>query len=278
MRLTVTLPKLKHRKRTSHKGQNGRVLVIGGSMDYVGAPTFVGQTALAVLRAGADLVTIAAPEKVAWAINCISSDMITRKLSGNWLMPKHVKTVLDLSKTADVIVMGNGIGLRSQTIAFVNLLIKKINKPIIIDADALKIVRLQNVKNTVLTPHSGEFKTLLKNSKLSGKTIKQLQPLLDNNVLVIKGHPKTIIVTKTQIAENTTGNAGMTHGGTGDVLAGIIAGLIAQGNGAFTSARIATYINGKAADNLYKRMGFGYLASDLVKEIPFVLKKFQRQV
>ncbi len=270
--------KLRPRKRTSHKGQNGRVLVIGGSIEYVGAPTFVGQAALAVLRSGADLVTIAAPEKVAWAINCISPDLITRKLPGDWLQPKHVNTVLALAKNADVIVLGNGISLRPQTKAFVTQFLKKLTKPVIIDADALKIVRLQDVRHAVLTPHGGEFGILLQNSKLKKKSIKQLQPLLKDNVLVLKGHPRTLIVSKDRVAENITGNAGMTHGGVGDVLAGMIAGLIAQGNDAFTSAKAAAYVNGTIGEQLYKKMGFGYLASDMVQEIPAVLKRFQRQV
>jgi NAD(P)H-hydrate epimerase len=285
---------LKPRKRTSHKGQNGRVLVVGGSIDYVGAPTFVGQAALAVLRSGADLVTIAAPERVAWAINCISPDLITRKLPGDWLQPKHLKAVLELAKNADVVVVGNGIGLRAETKAFVQQLVKKLRKPVIIDADALKIVKLQDVRRAVLTPHGGEFGILLKNSKLkgsvgradwsalasarAGKTIKQLQPLLKDNVLVLKGHPKTLIVSKTKIASNATGHPGMTHGGTGDVLAGIIAGLMAQGNDAFTSCTVAAYVNGAIGERLGKRTGFGYLASDMVKEIPLALKKFQRLV
>ena len=121
---------LKPRRRTSHKGQNGRVLIIGGSIDYVGAPTFVGQAAsatltglslqrlgqaaLAVLRSGADLVTIAAPEKVAWAINCISPDLITRKLLGDWLAPKHVNACLELAKDSDVVVIGNGTEPKSK--------------------------------------------------------------------------------------------------------------------------------------------------------------------
>lgn len=268
---------LKSRKRTSHKGQNGHVLVVGGSVDYTGAPTFVGQAALAVLRSGADLVTIAAPEKVAWAINKISPDLITKKLPGNLLTPLHLAEVMRLARNADVVVVGNGIGMRPMTRLFVNTLVRRIDKPIIIDADALKMVRLQDVKRAVLTPHGGEWKTLLENSGLTGKSAKQIQSLLKDNVLVLKGHPKTQIVSKTKVATNTTGNAGMTHGGTGDVLAGIIAGLIAQGNDAFTSAKVATYVNGKIGELLYKKMGFGYLASDMVKQIPFVLKKFQRQ-
>jgi len=267
---------LRPRKRASHKGQNGRVLVVGGSVDYIGAPAFVGQSALAVLRSGADLVTIAAPEKVAWAINCISPDLITRKLPGEWLAPGHVKTVLALAKNADIVVIGNGIGLRAETRAFVAAFLKKLDRPVIIDADALKIVRLQDCKSAVLTPHGGEFGILLKNSKLKGKKLKQIQSALKDNVLVLKGHPLTKIVSRNKITENKTGHPGMTHGGVGDVLAGIIAGLIAQGNDAFTSAKMAAFVNGKIGEKLGKTMGFGYLASDMVKEIPAMLSKFQR--
>jgi hydroxyethylthiazole kinase-like uncharacterized protein yjeF len=268
--------KLKPRKKSSHKGQNGRVLVVGGSVDYVGAPTFVGMAALAVLRSGADLVTIAAPEKVAWSINCLSPDLITRKLPGDYLQPKHVNAVLALAKDADVVVIGNGIGLRPETKAFVLQFLKKLAKPVIIDADALKLVRLQDCKNAVLTPHGGEFGILVRNSALKNAPMKKIQQALKDNVLVLKGHPKTLIVSKNTIAENKTGNAGMTHGGVGDVLAGIIAGLIAQQNDAFASCKAATFINGKIGEKLYKTMGFGYLASDMVKEIPAMLKKFQK--
>lgn len=268
--------KLRPRKRTSHKGQNGRVLVVGGSVDYVGAPTFVGMAALAIIRAGADLVTIAAPEKVAWAINCISPDLITRKLRGDWLKPSHVRPILALAENADAVVIGNGIGLRPETRAFVKQFLARLRKPVIIDADALKIVRLQDVRNAVLTPHGGEFGTLLRNSKLTGATMKKIQQQLKDNVLVLKGHPRTLIVSKTKTASSSTGHPGMTHGGVGDVLAGIIAGLMAQGNDAFTSCRIAVHVNGKIGEKLGKTMGFGYLASDMVREIPAVLRKFQR--
>lgn len=254
------------------------MLVVGGSIDYIGAPVFVGQAALAVLRSGADVVTIAVPEKVAWAINCMSPDLITRKLAGEWLAPKHVNTVLALTHNADVVVIGNGIGLRKETQQFVRQLLSKLTLPVIIDADALKIVRLQDCKNAVLTPHGGEFGILLKNSGLHGATLKKIQQKLSTNVLVLKGHPLTKIISKNKISENKTGHPGMTHGGVGDVLAGIIAGLMAQGNGAFTSAKIAAFVNGKIGEKLGKTMGFGYLASDIVKGIPAVLKKFQRVV
>ncbi len=265
---------LKPRKRSSHKGQNGVVLVIGGSEEYIGAPALVGMSALAVLRSGADLVYVAAPEKVAWAINCISSDVITRKIKCENFSVKNVSEVLRLSKDVDVVVIGNGIAFTPGAKEFMQQIIKKVSKPLVIDAGALHVIRLQDVKNAVLLPHAKEFEALLKNSKLTRDSV---QRHLGSNVLVIKGHPKTVIMSQSKTVVNTSGNAGMTHGGTGDVLAGIVAGLMAQGNDLFTSARIAAYVNGKAGELLCKKLGFGYLASDLVAVFPLILKKFQKE-
>lgn len=264
---------LKKRSKYSHKGQNGRVLIIGGSEDYIGAPAFVGLTAMAVLRGGADLVTIAAPEKVAWAINCIAPDLMTRKIKCKNFTSNNVNEVVKLAKTADVVVIGNGISFTPGAKQFIQRTIKKLRgKKMVIDAAALRVIRVQDVSNSVLLPHGGELTELLNNSRLEEK---QLQKKLGNNVLVKKGHPRTAIMTKTKKTINTTGNAGMTHGGTGDVLAGIIAALIAQGNNLYTSAKMGAYVNGKAADNLKKKFGYGYIASDLILEIPLLLKKYQ---
>lgn len=266
--------KLKLRLKTSHKGQNGRVLVIGGSEDYVGAPTLVGLSALATLRCGADLVTVASPEKVAWAINCIAPDLITKKIKCKGFTSKNTADVLKLAKNADVVVIGNGITLTSESKKFMKAVVMRCKIPVIVDAGALHAVRIQDCRHAVFLPHAKELEVLLNNSKLTEKTF---QRYLATNILVKKGHPRTEILSSTKKAVNLTGHAGMTHGGTGDVLAGIIAALIAQGNDAFTAAMVATYVNGKAAEQLGKTMGFGYLASDLVDVIPFVLKKFWRQ-
>ena len=258
------------RKRSSHKGENGRVLIIGGSEDYIGAPALVGMAALATLRSGADLVTVAAPEKVAWAINCIAPDIITRKILCKNFTPKQVTSVVELTRDVDVVVIGNGIAFTSGAKEFMQRVIEKVNKPIVLDAAALRVVRLQDLEKSVLLPHAQELEALLQHSKLKEKDV---QKYLGTNVLVKKGHPKTVIMTKDNVACNTTGNAGMTHGGTGDVLAG----LLAQGNDAFMAARVAAYVNGKAAELLYKKLGFGYLASDLIEVFPQVLRKFQKQ-
>ncbi len=268
--------KLKPRSTTSHKGQNGTVLVVGGSEDYIGAPTLVGLSALATLRAGADLVTVAAPSKVAWAINCISPDLITRKIACTNFTARNVPSVFALAKTVDVVEIGNGIAFTPGAAHFMKQLISKLvrlGKPLVLDAAALRVIRIQDVRNAVLLPHGGEYATLLRNSRLTDRNV---QKHLGSNVLVKKGHPRTAILSSTKKKMVSAGNAGMTHGGTGDVLAGIITGLIAQGNDALAAAQIGVHVNGKTADALYKKMGFGYLASDLVSTFPLFLKKFQR--
>lgn len=266
--------KLKLRKSMSHKGQNGIVLIIGGSEDYSGSPALVGLSALAVLRSGADLVFVAAPENVAWNINNFAPEIITRKVKCKNFNEKNISDVLKLTKNVDVVVIGNGLSLRKQTKDFIQNIVKKIKNPMIIDADALKVIKLQDVNNSVFTPHAKEWKALMKKSKV--KNVKEAQKILKNNVLVLKGHPKTRIVTKNKILISSTGNASMTKGGVGDILAGLIAGLIAQGNNLLTSAYTAVHVNGKSGEALYKKKGFGWLASELCKQIPSELKKYQK--
>lgn len=257
----VKLPK---RKKSSKKGDNGRVLVIGGSKEYVGAVALAG---LAALRSGVDWVTVAAPEKVAWAINALSSDLVTVKLDGDYISIKHHAQINELIKKYNTILIGNGIGLKAETKQLVNKIIK-IDKNKVIDADGIKSVKLQDVKNAILTPHQREFKILLKNSKLNENNFKRY---LNNNVILLKGTVDKII-SKNKTLLNKTGNAGMSKAGTGDVLAGLCAGFLGQGLSLQQSAVNAAYFNGLIGDILLKKKkGFTYLASDMVEEIKRII-------
>ncbi len=250
------------RKHDSHKGQNGRVLIVGGSDDYVGAPALAG---LAALRAGADLVTIACPERVAFAINSLSPDLITSKLRGTVLSPSHYPKVMKLAENADCIVMGPGLGTSVKTKDTVKKFCDKINKPKVIDADALKA--LEKVpKNCVLTPHTKEFELLFKVKP----TRQKIQELAKKDQIILLKEPIDLISDGIEVRENPTGNAGMTVGGTGDILAGITAGLIAQGMPLFDAATMAANINGRAGDMLYQKYGYSFIASDLLGLIPYV--------
>lgn len=289
MYLTKKDIKLPKRSPASHKGDNGKVLVIGGSKDYIGAVALAG---LAALRSGVDWVTIAAPEKVAWAVNCLSPDLITKKIKGEYFSLKDSSKIIKLSKKFDVLLIGNGIGNKIDTKKFVKKIIKT-EKLKVVDADAIKAIRIQDIDKTIITPHIRELSIFLKNSKINTQTIKriinekniqkkalliknQLKNKIKNNVILLKGKTDTLI-SKNKIRFNKTGNAGMTKAGTGDVLAGLCAGFLAQSKDLFQSAVNAAYINGLIGDILLKKKkGFSYLASDMVEEIQKIFKLIKK--
>lgn len=280
--ITKSQIKLPKRRKDSHKGDNGLVLVVGGSKDFVGAVALAG---LAALRSGCDLVKVIAPEKVAWAINTYSPDLITKKFHSEIFLPKHFNLVKKEMNKFDVLLIGNGIGLRNETKKFCKKTIQEINKLKVIDADAIKSISMGNIENSIITPHAKELEYFLKNSNVQKSIIEKInnekniikksqqikkatQKFLNkNNIILLKGKID-IIVSKNKIFYNKTGNAGMTKGGTGDVLAGLCAGFLAQSKDLLQSAINAAYFNGLIGDILLKKKkGFTYLASDMVEEI-----------
>ena len=274
--------KIPQRKPGSHKGENGYVLAAGGSKDYVGALTLAG---LAALRSGCDLVKIIAPEKVAWAINAYSPDLVTIKLKGDNFKLKDFNAVNKEIKNFDVLLIGNGIGLSNESKKFCRKAIKEIKKFKVIDADAIKSISMDDCENSIITPHAKELEQFLTNSKISKTIANQInnetsitkksalikkitQKFLDkNNVILLKGKTD-IVISKNKIFYVKGGNPGMTKGGTGDVLAGLCAGFLAQSKNLLQSAVNASYFNKQTGDILLKKKnGFTYLASDMVGEI-----------
>ncbi len=261
-----------------HKGENGRVLVVGGSQDYVGAPALA---AMAALRTGVDIVTVCAPEKVAWTINSYSPDVITRKFPGEEFHISHAKEIIELSERHDVVVLGCGLGIKKD---FVLKLLREIKKPFVLDADAIKVISLTVASNSVLTPNLKEFELLCANTEKKPETekqgqenaeaqkfdinagIKTMQKYIGDNVVLLKG-PTDTIFTKHLRHTNKSGHNSMTIGGTGDVLAGLCAGYIAQTGRLFESAVQAAFVNGKAGEYMYRQMGYGYTSYELVKEL-----------
>ncbi len=254
-------------KRKEKKGENGKVLIIGGSEDYPGA---VCLAAIAAYRSGVDIVTVAAPEKVAWVLNAYRPDIITKKLMGKELDLTHVKQLIQLSEEFDSVLVGCGLGIKKE---FVLKLCRSISKPKVIDADAIKVLNLTLIKKAIFTPHAKEFEILLQNSLIKPpvkakqqEQIKALQKELGDNIILLKGK-EDIIFSKTKIEKNKTGHNSMTIGGTGDILAGLCAGLLAQTKDLFGSAKRAAYLNGKAGEYLFKQKGYGYLASEMANEL-----------
>jgi len=252
----------KERRPDSTKGQNGKVVVIAGSEEYTGA-AFLCAMSIAILREGNDLVTVVAPEKVAWAINAMSPDIITAKMPGKYLAPKHFRAIAKLVEKADVLVVGPGLGRKPETAKVVRK-IASMNIRKVIDADALKMIKLQSVENSILTPHRKEFAVLLKNSKLNEKNFMKK---IGSNVILLKG-PTDEIYSGSKAIYVSGGNAGMTVGGTGDILAGLCGGFASGSYSLLESAHFASRINKKIGERLVDRIGFGFIASDFLGEIP----------
>jgi hydroxyethylthiazole kinase-like uncharacterized protein yjeF len=255
-------------KRNEYKGQNGKVLIVGGSKDYIGAPVLSG---IAALRTGVDIVTICTPEKNAWHINGSFPDLITKKFLGEELSLTHTKEIIALSETHDVILIGPGLGLKKE---FVLKLLREIPKPFIIDADAIKVISLEVANKSIFTPHMKEFEILYKNTmqkpvfdELEKEVnIKNIKQKMGENIILLKGK-EDLIFSKHRMYVNKTGNNSMTKGGTGDILAGICAGLLAQSKNLFESAKEAAYINGKLGEYMYKQKGYGYTSLDMAQEV-----------
>jgi NAD(P)H-hydrate epimerase len=266
----------KRRSLQAHKGDFGRLLVIGGSEVYSGAPSLV---SLAALRTGVDIVYTAAPEKTSQAISSLSPDLITIKLEGKHLKPRNLDKLKPYIETVDAVALGPGLGLASETIEFVKLCVDSVEnagKSLLLDADGLKAFaefKRRLKVPFVLTPHAGEY-TILTRSKLSDNMEKNVSEVRGtaaglNGVILLKGQVD-IICSADQTKLNFTGNPGMTVGGTGDVLSGIVSGLLAQRVAMFEAAVAGAFVNGAAGDFAYNEVGYHMLASDIIEWIPGV--------
>ncbi len=243
---------IKPRNFSNHKGDYGRILVVGGSPEYVGSPALV---ALSAYAAGADIVKIAAPENVAWAINAYAPHLITLKLSGDYFNSTHIDYILKEAEKADVVVVGNGLGDRKETILAVEELLKKLEKMkanIVLDADAFKAKYVP--KKSIITPHEKEFLSIFgkippaKEFEKRKEFVKKSADKAKVTILLKGG--VDIITDGKKLEENRRHNPEMTVGGTGDTLAGIVATFWAQSDGekAFESCSAAAWVNGAAGD------------------------------
>lgn len=267
----------KPRPRESHKGDFGRLLVIGGSETFSGAPALV---ALAALRTGVDLAYVAAPEKTAHAISAMSPDLITIKLSGEHLNLGNMPALKNYVERANAVVLGPGLGLHLETKEAVKAVIEVVEnagKPLLLDADGLKAFAEFKRKPkvpVVLTPHAGEY-AILTGKMLPEKLVDKVSEVKKTAaelgaVLLLKG-PTDIISDGVRFKLNFTGNPGMTVGGTGDVLSGVVGAFMAQGAEAFEAAAAGAFVNGAAGDFVFEEKGYHMVATDLLNWIPKVL-------
>ena len=245
----------------SHKGQNGRLLIIGGG-PYTGAPSMAG---MAALRVGTDLVHIATPESSFQAVASASASYIVHRLTGDNLDIGSVEYLIDMSKDMDAVLIGPGLGTDEATRKAIVEFIERCDRPMVVDADGVTSFRGDiPKKNIIFTPHRGEFEKLARGA--------EPEVFAEKNqcVVVLKGHIDTITDGK-RTRKNSAGTPAMTVGGTGDVLAGTIAGLLAKGMAPFDAGCLGAYLCGKAGEMAFKEFSYGLLATDIIDDIARVL-------
>ncbi|MFC7138828.1 NAD(P)H-hydrate dehydratase [Halosimplex aquaticum] len=263
------LMRLDDRDPGSHKGQNGEVLVIGGG-PYAGAPAL---SAKAALRAGADLVRVACPMVVGRELQGFGEDLIVRPYQGKQLEPRQVGFLLQMARHHDAVVIGPGLGDAEETLEAVEGILSGYSGTAVVDADALaRVPQVDTDADLICTPHQGEF------AKMGGRVSDDWEERANfverfaadlGQVVLVKGAYDVVSDGETTRV-NRTGNAGMTVGGTGDVLAGIT-GALAATQDPLDAAAMAAYANGRAGDRAFEERNNGLVATDLHDEIPEVL-------
>jgi NAD(P)H-hydrate epimerase len=269
----------------SHKGENGNVLLIGGSKSYHGATILSG---LSILKTNIDLLTIACPEEISSVIRQGSPEFIVHPYKHSFLNQTIIPELITLAEKNDIVLLGPGLGNTPDVEEAVQLFIKKWlklqKKPgLVIDADALKFLKpvLSYLKeNVIVTPHAGEYE-ILTGEKLSktnnlGERINQVKKISKKYPLtwLIKGKVD-LIALKGNLIQNHTGCAAMTIGGTGDVLAGITAGLYARLGRSFNSAIASAFWTGLTGEYLDSK-DVDFSSSKLIEQLPLVLDQIRK--
>lgn len=277
------------RQRDAHKGDFGRVLILAGSKGMHGAAHLAG---LAALRSGAGLVTLAVPDKIYSVVARREAEMMVHGVPSTargTFSPRAFGAVAKLLQNQDVLAIGPGLSRHPSTIKFVRRLLKTVKCPVVVDADALnafegdaEALRVL-AGRAVLTPHAGEYRRLFgrRPSGLRKDRIREacFAAKTTGVCVVLKGFQTVVADPKGIFFVNSTGNSGMATAGTGDVLTGLLAGLLAQGFSLYDAARFAVYLHGRAGDVAAQKQGeISLIASDLIDSLPSVIKKVTRNL
>jgi len=265
------------------KGDFGRILVVGGSDVYSGAPALSG---MAALRSGADLVSVLAPDPVVSAIRAYSPNLMVTSMGTQILLPETVETVIEHSKRNHVVAIGPGLGLEQQTRSAVISVVEQLvvlKKPIVLDADGLKALASSEIlldpNISVMTPHWGELSILMEDdlgdeTSLQNRSEQAIACAEKyNSTILLKGPVDVIAEPTGRFKLNRTGVPAMTVGGTGDVLTGIVASLLSRRNSAFLAASAAAFVSGVAGEMAFHERGNHIVATDCIENIHHVFSK-----
>lgn len=279
--ITINLPLAKKmlpaRRASSKKGDNGTVLVAGGSRFYHGAPVLA---SMAALRSGTDLVYTAVPRSIVTEVRSFSPALIVLPLPDDKLTVGSANRLAAmLPKKPDATAIGMGMTIAGpESIISLARKLKEQGTKILLDASALLPEVLPEISNSgaIVTPHAGEYKRLF--GEDAGRTEKErianVQAVAKKHsiTILLKG-PVDVVSDGKKTGVNRTHNCAMTVGGTGDVLAGITAGLMCKVP-AFEAALLAAYFNGLAGNLAFKRVGLHMASTDLLEDLPAAMKHF----
>ena len=271
------LPK---RKTDGHKGTFGKVLVVGGAVGYTGAPYL---TASAAVRSGCGLVYLGVPAAIwaAEAAKCVSAMPFPLADKDGALSHKALPDIYKKLNGCDVLALGPGLARTSHTEKLVWDLLTEVQQPIVLDADGINaleghidVLDRRKGRVTILTPHDGEFARL--GGSLAQGRIAAARSFAQNHscILVLKGHRTVIATPEGNVLVNTTGNSGLAKGGSGDVLTGMIASLVAQGATAVQAAALGVWMHGRAGDFAAERLTeYAMTPADVIEFLPDVFKE-----
>jgi NAD(P)H-hydrate epimerase len=266
------------REKLSHKRMNGTVCVVGGSRLYHGAPFLCASGAI---RSGVDIVYVAVPASIATSIRSLSPDFIVIPLPDGRLTRGNVTKLLSWVRSVDCFAVGPGLGPQNPNALATEVarLRGEAKNGVVLDADALRPGVLTQVggSKTILTPHAGEFERLF-SVKLPEEVEARADIALDKAkrsgaTILLKGSTD-IITDGKRVGLNSAHSVAMTVGGTGDVLTGLVSGLVAKGVPLFEAAASAAFLNGSAGVEAARDFGFHITATDVVNRIANVMKRF----
>ncbi|MBI3320498.1 MAG: NAD(P)H-hydrate dehydratase [Candidatus Omnitrophica bacterium] len=274
------------RSPQTHKGDVGRVFVLAGSEGLTGAATLC---SLGALRAGAGLVTVGIPKSLRDVMAVKLTEAMTKPLPETKARSVSLQALPEIVRfmdRIDAVAIGPGLSQEPQTKQLIRQLLPKLTKPCVVDADGLNAIAedLHVLKRLalpmILTPHPGEMGRLI---KLSAEEVQRDRERIAKEfatryrvVVVLKGYRTVIADIDGSLFINETGNPGMASGGMGDVLTGMIAGLLGQRLSLFDAARLGVYLHGVAGDMAAAERGqVGLIASDLLAKIPQAIHQYQ---
>lgn len=263
------------RKPDGHKGDFGKVLVVGGSVGFTGAPYLAAEAAM---RTGCGLVSLGVPESI-WKVEasrCISTMPFPLHDHHGMLSYKALQRIREKLSDCDVLALGPGLGRSPDVTRLVLALLQETPGPVVLDADGINaleghmdVLDARKGRVTILTPHDGEFARI--GGDLSAGRLEAAGAFAVNHgcILVRKGYRTLTAVPQGNVLVNTTGNSGLAKGGSGDILTGIIASLLAQGATPIQAAAGGVFLHGRAGDLTASRLtAYGMTPEDVVGTLP----------